>query len=154
MILTLLACRTPDCVSEPRDFETSLAVAFTDFSVGGLARGDASGVQCPEVGTGGDPAVRFSGGQLFGIDGDGEIGDVVTAYDPQDLGRPLWQTHLGTGLNPHDVVRWNDALYVPLFDEPRIEVLDAADEKNYLRFIWNSWLALLGLGEPAWATCL
>lgn len=125
MILLLLACAGGDRCVPPDRPDATLAVSFADplFSEGGMAVGDASGLECPGFGTSADALVRVVGDTLYVVERGSA--NAVAAFTRDSWRRPLWQVALPERANAHDLVGLDGRLYLPLYDEGTIAVIDA-----------------------------
>lgn len=117
-------CSTPGCaVYCEQHGPPDVAVTLTDFVSGELvvsALGTC--LEAPAIPLSGDPIVRVEGGVLYVLDRGGE--DTISAFDVDDPRRPLWETALPVGSNPHDLVAFADRLWVPTFNTGVVHVLE------------------------------
>jgi len=128
----LLALAMWGCAPVPADHACDLSgphvvVATTDFVGGALAAVtvDDSGDACVAdrlVSIGGDAVVRSTDRRVWVLERTG--GSTLTAYDPGAYQQPVVEVVVAPGGNAHDLVRYDDQLFVSLYDEARIAVLD------------------------------
>lgn len=138
MIISLIfACQSGDSktdASQSLDSETAIFTSVSmDYSVGSLSTITTDSLEINQdiASVSGDPAIRYEGGHLWQLNR--YQYDTIRKYDPQNLNIPLIEISVApeTGSsNPHDVAICADQLFVSLYEQTEVLVLnpDTLDE--------------------------
>lgn len=110
--------------AEPSGERAALTTTAQDYTTGSFATVgvDDWSVDDELFVTSGDPVVKVSGGVVYQINRYGY--DSVRAYTPGAWQRPRWEVSTGDYSNPVDVERCGEALWVALYEEPALRLLD------------------------------
>jgi hypothetical protein len=130
MLLFTLACVASEKEpAAPINNGTEFAVVGTvalDYSVGSLASASLDGIVNDDISTiSGDSALFFEAGYLWQLNR--YQYDTIRKYDPTSLVAPLAEVSVAPeegSSNPHDVAVCSDKLFVSLYEQPYMLVLD------------------------------
>ena len=131
------------CVAPPVPHDCDLSqphgvVATSDFLVGALAAVTSSGCVADRLSTtSGDAVVRATEERLWVVNRTG--GEALLGYPHGDYTAP--ELEIGTYRfdNPHDMARVGDELFVSLYDQAQLRVLDAKDGSEIGQIDLSPW---------------
>ena len=157
IFLTLIACtdtKTTDTSSANILGNNGLIMATVamDYSVGALATFDTESSTLTEniSSISGDPALVMDGGWLWQLNR--YQYDTLRKYDPENLQVPVAEVSLASAVgssNPHDVAICSDQLFVSLYGENRIPILDQASLEQLNEIDISEWADADGIPEAS-----
>lgn len=155
--LTLLACtdtKTTDTapVTELGSNGIIMATVAMDYSVGALATFDLDSQTITEniASVSGDPVIIMDGGWLWQLNR--YQYDTLRKYDPENLQVPVAEVSLASDVgssNPHDVALCSDQLFVSLYGENRIPILDQTSLEQINDIDISEWADADGTAEAS-----
>ncbi len=155
--LTLLACtdtKTTDTApaTELGSNGIIMAMVAMDYSVGALATFDLDSQTLTEniASVSGDPVIIMDGGWLWQLNR--YQYDTLRKYDPENLQVPVAEVSLASDVgssNPHDVAVCNDQLFVSLYGENRIPILDQTSLEQINDIDISEWSDADGTAEAS-----
>lgn len=129
--LLVLACTAEDNKLQSSNILSSETAIFTsvsmDYSVGSLSSITTDSLTITEdiSSVSGDPVIRYDGEALWQLNR--YQYDTIRQYDPRNLRYPLLEISVApeTGSsNPHDVARCNQQLFVSLYEQSHLLILN------------------------------
>ena len=157
IFLTLLACtdtKTRDTASADILGNNGIIMATVamDYSVGALATFDLDSQTLTEniASVSGDPVIIMDGGWLWQLNR--YQYDTLRKYDPENLQVPLAEVSLAPDVgssNPHDVAVCGDQLFVSLYGENRIPILDQTSLEQINDIDISEWADADGTPEAS-----
>ncbi len=157
MILFLIACtnqKLSDSSTPRTDGESGIIMATVamDYSVGSLAYFDLDSSSLTQniASISGDPIVVNEGGWVWQINR--YQYDTLRKYDPSNLQVPLVEVSLASEVgssNPHDVAVCGGYLYVSLYGDSRIPVLNLETLEEIYSIDISEWADQDGIPEAS-----
>ena len=156
-VLTLLACTDTKTTDTAPSTELGsngiiMATVAMDYSVGALATFDLDSQTLTEniASVSGDPVIIMDGGWLWQLNR--YQYDTLRKYDPDNLQVPVAEASLASEVgssNPHDASVCSDQLFVSLYGENRIPILDQASLEQINDIDISEWADADGTAEAS-----
>ena len=156
-VLTLIACTSPKTTDTAPSTELGsngimIATVAMDYSVGALATFDLDSQTLTEniASVSGDPVIIMDGGWLWQLNR--YQYDTLRKYDPENLQVPVAEVSLASDVgssNPHDVAVCSDQLFVSLYGENRIPILEQTSLEQINDIDISEWADADGTAEAS-----